>query len=171
MRKAVKRDLLLDNKIEFSKYKIGEEAIYSFLILWNANTFSFINKSVYDYVNRAGSQSDLQMDDPWGEVALALKKKVAEMELYTKYANTVNAFIIMATIVSLDKMSLKYEYRTYRKLAKERIQNLRKNIDLQYSIDFSSLDKKAIILYPFVKMKWIMPIYIISRLRRFFRKK
>lgn len=171
VRKAVKKYLLLENKIGFSKHKIGEEAIYSFLILWNAESFSFINGSVYDYVNREGSQSDFQMDDPWGEVALALKKKIVEMDLYTKYANTINAFIITAAIVSLDKMALKYEYRAYRKLAKERIRNLRKNIDLQHSIDFYSLDKKAIALYPFLKMGWITPVYIISRLRRLCRKR
>lgn len=171
VRKAVKKDLLLDNKIGFSKHKIGEEAIYSFLILWNAETFSFINGSVYDYVNRVGSQSGFQMDDPWGEVALALKKKIIEMDLYTKYANTINAFIITAAIVSLNKMALKYEYRDYRKLAKKRIQNLRQNVDLQYPIDFHSLDEKAIIVYPFLKMGWIAPVYIISRLRRGWRKR
>lgn len=171
VRKAVKRELLLNNKIGFSKDKIGEEAIYSFLILWNAESFSFINGAVYDYVNRVGSQSDFQMDDPWGEVALALKRKIMEMNLYTKYANTINAFIITAAIVSLDKMALKYEYRDYRKIAKERIRYLCKNIDLQYSIDFHSLDKKAIALYPFFKLGWVTPVYIISHLRRFGRNR
>lgn len=112
VRKAVKRDLLINNKIGYSQHKIGEEAIYSFLILWNANSFSFINGAVYDYVNRVGSRSDLPMDDPWGEVALALKK-IVEMGLYTIYANTINAFIVKAGAVSLDKMALKYDFRTY----------------------------------------------------------
>lgn len=160
---------MINNKIGYSKHKIGEEAIYSFLILWNANSFSFINRSVYDYVNRIGSQSDLPMDDPWGEVALALKKKIVGMDLYTIYANTINAFIITAGAVSLDKMALKYDFRTYRKLAKDKIQSLRKNIDSKYSIDFRSLDKKAIALYPLLKMGWISPIYAISRLRRICR--
>lgn len=170
VRKAVKRDLLLNNKIIFSKHKIGEEATYSFLVLWYAKSFTFIDRSLYDYVNRKGSQSDFQMDDPWGEVAISLKKKITEMGLYVKFANTINAFIITAGIVSLDKMSLKYRFRTYRKLAKERIENLNDNLDLEHSIDFLSLDKKAILIYPFLKMGWISIIYIVSRLRSFCRK-
>lgn len=171
VRKAVKRKLLLNNGIGFSKYQIGEEAIYSFLVLWNANSYSFINGPVYEYVNREGSQSDFQMDDPWGEVTYALRQKIMEMGLYKNYANTINAFLITAAIVSLDKIALKYKYWTYRKLARKRIRELNKNIDLRYSIDFSSLDKKAVALYPLLKVRGISLIYMISRLRRTFRKK
>lgn len=171
VRKAVRRELLINNEIKFSKHKIGEEAIYSFLILWNAKSFSFINGSMYDYVNREGSQSDLQMDDPWGGVALALKEKIIEMKLYQQYADTINAFILTAAIVSLDKMALKYEYINYRKLAKDRIKKYREDMDLNYPIDYKSLDKKAFILYPILKNGWVMPIYIISHLRKTFRNK
>ena len=164
-RKAVKKEFLLNNKIRFSEHKIGEEAIYSFLILWRARSFSFIKGSVYEYVNRAGSQSDLPMDDPWGEVALALKKKILEMDLYKLYADTINAFITTAAIVSLDKMAIKYKYRVYLRLAKNRIRVFQKTIDLQYQIDFHNLDKKAIALYPFLKMRCVTPIFFISRLR------
>lgn len=171
VRKAVKRDLLLDNKIEFSKHKIGEEALYSFLVLWNAKSFSFIDRAVYTYVKHAESQSSTQMDDPWGKVALSLKKRIIEMDLYSNYGNTLNAFIITAAAISLDRMALRYDYCSYRKLAKNRIQNLRKEIDSRYSIDFYSLDKKVIFLYPFLKVGWITPVYIISRLRRVCGKK
>lgn len=168
-RKAVKKDLLLNNKIGFSKHKIGEEAIYSFLVLWNAKSFSFIDGSVYEYVNRVGSQSDLPMDDPWGDVVLSIKKKIMEMGLYMSYADTINAFTVMAATVSLDKMASKYDIRTYKKLAKEKMQTFYNNIDLQYSIDFRNLDKKAIALYPLLKMGWITPIYFISHLRKLCR--
>lgn len=163
--------MLVRNKILYSEHKIGEEAIYSFLVLMNANSFSFINESVYDYVNREGSQSDLPMDDPWGSVALALKEKITTMNLYQEYANTINAFIITAAVVSLDKMALKYKYSCYRKNAQKKICEYRQNIDLQYSVDFKSMDKKALIVYPLVKIGWVTPLYLISRLRRVCRKK
>lgn len=171
VRKAVKKDLLLNKRIRFSEHKIGEEAIYSFLILYNAESFSFIDKPVYEYVNRVGSQSDLSLDDPWGEIVTALKKKIIELDSYSVYANTINAFMMTAAIVSLDKMALKYEYHAFKKLARIRIQKLNKDIDIKYRIDFHSLDKKVIILYPLLKVGWIMPIYIISRLRRIFRNR
>lgn len=168
-RKAVKKELLLDNRVRFSNHKIGEEAIYSFQILWNAKSYSFIKGSVYEYVNRAGSQSNFQMDDPWGGAALALKEKIIEMDLYSSYANTINAFMITAAAVSLDKMAAIHEYQVYRKLARERIQALQDNMDIQFPVDYHSLDKKALAIYPFLKMKLVTPVYLISRLRRLSR--
>lgn len=161
---------MLTHKIEFSAHKIGEESIYSFLILWNANSFSFIDGSLYDYVNRSGSQSDYKMDDPWGDVATTLKKKITEIGLYSRFANTINAFEITATIVSLDRMALKYHYGIYSKLAKDRLIKLSKDIDDKYSIDYSNMNSKAIFLYPLIKMKLTTVIFVISRFRRMFRK-
>lgn len=169
MRKAVKTSLLLENKIEFSDYKVGEEAIYSFLVLWKSKSFSFINKPVYEYLNRVGSQSDLPMSDSWGMVALALKEKIIEMNLYPIYANTVNAFIVMSTIISLNKMTEKKTLKEYLTLAKTRGEKFRKDIDLKYPIDFQNLDKRALILYPFLKLRWFVPIYYISYFRKLFR--
>ena len=169
MRKAVKRIFLLDKNIQFSNNKIGEEALYSFLILWNAKSFSFIVGPVYSYVNRRGSQSDIPMDDPWGDISLAMKNKLLEMNLYSCYADTLNAFILTATIVSLSKMAIKYKYWKFLNFSKKRLAVMNQNIDRQYSFDFGSMDKKAILLYPFLKIGWIFPIYLISRIRRSFR--
>lgn len=169
VRKAVKRKLLLDNNIGFSDHKIGEEAIYSFLILLNAKTFSFLNKTVYEYINRKDSQSALPMDNPWGEVFSALREKIIEINLYQVYADTLNACETTAALIALDKMALKYEYQTYKELAKKTFINWKNNIDIQYGTDFHSLSKKAIILYPFLKFGWYTPIYIISHIRNFFR--
>ena len=171
VRKAVRTELLVNNRIRFSKHKIGEEAIYSFLVLHKARSFSFIDSPVYYYVNREGSQSDLKVDDPWGCVALALKKKIIELNLYQQYADTINAFIMTAAIVSLDKMACKYNYWSYRSLAKEKVHCKRNEIDSRYSVDKSSMDKKARIIYPFLKVGWVTPIYLMSRLRRLGRKK
>lgn len=110
------------------------------------------------------------MDDPWGGVALALKKKIIEMDLYSNYADTVNAFMIAAAAVSLDKMAAIHKYQVYRKLAKERIKALQTQLDLMYPIDYRGLDKKAVAIYPFLKMKLVTPVYIISCLRRMSRK-
>lgn len=164
VRKAIKTSLLLNNSIRFAEFKIGEEAVYSFLILLNAKSFSFIRKPVYEYVNREGSQSCIPMDDPWGEVTIALKEKILELNLYDDYANTLNAFITTAAIVSLNNMAQKYEYRYFRKQAKTCLEKYKASIDIKYRIDYRSLKYKALILYPFLKMRWVTPIYIISYL-------
>ena len=76
VRKAVKRELLEKHNIRYSDHKIGEEAIFSFFIMYYAASFSFIEGPVYTYINRKGSQSDFKMDDPWGNVAELLKKQI-----------------------------------------------------------------------------------------------
>lgn len=145
VRKAVRTELLLKNQIGFTEHKVGEEAIYSFLLMYYAKSFSFINGAVYEYVNRAGSQSDTRDDDPWGSVATALKERIMQMGLYEQYADTVNAFIATATIVSLDKMAGKYTGAEYRRRAKERVRRYRSEVDRNFSVDTKHMDTKAII--------------------------
>ena len=171
VRKAVKRELLNRNGIEFTEHKVGEEAIYSFLLIYYAINFSFIEGTVYEYVNRAGSQSDTKDDDPWGSVAITLKEKVRKMGLYEQYADTINAFLATATIVALDKMAGKYSGKDYRTIANERIDKFNSQLDEKYSVDMKHMPNKAKILYPFLCMKMTGVIGIASRLKRMSRSR
>ena len=166
VRKAVKHSLLLKNKIGFTEHKVGEEAIYTFLLMHYAKSFSFIKGVVYEYVTRAGSQSDTKDDDPWGGAAAALKEKAMQLGLYEQYADTVNAFIATAAIVSLDKMTGKYTGTEYRQKAKERVQRYHREVDKNYPIDTKHMDTKAKLMYPFLKTGLIMPIRIASCMKR-----
>ena len=165
-RKAVKTELLLKNEIRFSEHKVGEEAIYSFLLMHYAKSFSFITGSVYEYVNRKGSQSNTKYDDPWGNVVNTLKEKIKQMGLYEKYADTINAFCATATIVSLDKVAGNYSYVDYRERAKERVEQYKRELDNEYPIDTDHMPIKAKILLPFLKMEWLTLIYVISSINR-----
>ena len=166
VRKAVKSELLLKNRIGFTEHKVGEEAIYSFLLMHYAKSFSFIKGSVYEYVKRAGSQSDTKDDDPWGSVATPLKEKTMQMGLYEQYAGTINAFIATATIVSLDKMTGKYTGSDFRRKAKERVRRYHSEVDKNFQVDIKHMDTKARLMYPFLKIGWTMPIYIASCMKR-----
>ena len=68
VRKAVKLSLLNDNNIRYSDCRIGEEAIYSFLLLNYAETVGFIDKPMYTYILRDNSLSQSIDSDPWGEL-------------------------------------------------------------------------------------------------------
>ena len=59
MRKALKISLLRNNYIEYTKHKIGEEALYSFQALWYAKTIAFIEKPLYNYVQRGDNLYNL----------------------------------------------------------------------------------------------------------------
>ena len=109
MRKAVSLKLLRDNNIGFTSHSVGEEALYSFRVLHAAASMSFIDKKpVYFYVNHEGSQSKLRIADPLGEVVSCLRNYLLEQGLYRKYADTVNAFNLTSTLISLDRIEWMY---------------------------------------------------------------
>lgn len=165
VRKAVKRSLLKANNIRFSEHKIGEEAVYSFMVLYYAKSYSFIKGCVYKYVNRPDSQSSLMIEDPWGPVAERLKDVCKEISVYDNYADTINSFFYTALIVSLDKMALKYSFNKFRKLAKERVEKYNRDIDREFGFDLSSISYKAKLMLPFFCSQLFYVIYFVSLFR------
>lgn len=75
------------------------------------------------------------MDDPWGEVALALREKVKEQGDYEKYGDTVNAFIEAAAIVSVYKMAKQYPMTVFMHKADHRWQQMQSQMDGQKATD------------------------------------
>lgn len=165
VRKAVKRELLENHGIRYSDLKVGEEAIYSFQLLYYAESISFIENAVYNYEVHAGSLSQAVQDDPWGPVAIALREKVKTMGCYEDYANTLNTFIITASIVSLSKMALSLRFRNFEKKSKQRMKIAYSLVDSRYGIDFRNMNNKAKLLYPCIKTRQYWAVYIIARLR------
>ena len=166
VRKAVKTSLLINNKIRFSGHVIGEEAIYSFLVLYHARTISCLKGVEYYYFDRPGSQSNLKILDPWGKVAISLKNKINEMGLYDCYANTINAFITTSAIVSLDRIASSCSGESYRKLAKKRIRKYYLDFDNKVAVDFANMSHKCILLYPLLKLRALFTFYIVSKIHK-----
>lgn len=55
------------------------------------------------------------MDDPWGPVVDEMKEYLIINGLYDEYANTLNAFNLTATVVSLDRIQQMYRGTIKRK--------------------------------------------------------
>ena len=170
VRKVVKRELLLENGIAYTNHKIGEEAVFSFLALYYANTIAFIKGPVYTYINREGSQSDYKIDNPWGPVAIVLRNKVKELGIYDEFADTINSFLITAEVVALDRIASTNRYTLYRKKAKEFIKEFDKQMDKTKRIDYKSMSKKVLLLYPLLRTKAFFLIYIASKVKRLLKK-
>lgn len=162
VRKAVKTSFLKSNNIKYTEHKIGEEAVYSFLLLFYAESFSFIKGAVYNYVNRNGSQSDRVDDDPWGNVALALRNKIVDIGVYEKYADTINSFICTAALVSLQRIALYYTGEEYTEKANERFDRYHEDLDKEYTIDFKHMPVKAKLLYPLLLVRGLRALHHIS---------
>lgn len=90
---------------------------------------------MYHYLQHGDSLSNSVVDDPWGEVALALREKALEVGDYPEYGDTINAFIETAAIVSIYKMAQHYPYNIFRQKAKERWSQIQTQIDKNVPID------------------------------------
>ena len=169
VRKAVKRDLLYKNNIKYSEHKVGEEAIYSFLLLYYAKEISFIEEAVYNYEVHSNSLSQSYQKDPWGAVSLALRDKVKELGCYDEYADTLNSFIVTATIVSLSKVAQNERYVDYLKYAKSKKMQMDNLIDTEQKIDYAHMKTKAKILFHFVRNRLYTIVFLICKIAKIMR--
>lgn len=138
VRKCVKRELLCNNEIRYSSSVVGEEAIYSYLLLRYARSIGFIEKTVYHYCQHEDSLSHIGNEDPWGDVAMAMKHQVTAIGDYSIYGNTVNGFIEVAAIVSIYKMALLNSQKIFSKKAVERWAKMISQKDVDIPTDRSN---------------------------------
>ena len=163
VRKAVKRKIIDTNNIRYSDHKVGEEALFTYSSVFNSKTIGFIEKPVYFYIQRADSLSHAKIDDPWGEVALALKTKTKENGSYIKYANTINAFLLTAAAVSSDRLAMNYSREVYNNKMNILYASLVANIDKDFPIDYRHMSMKAIVLGKLLLEKHFKLIWLISK--------
>jgi len=167
VRKAVSLRLLREYGIQYSNLSIGEEALFSFRTLVAADSIDFLDeKPVYMYVNHEGSQSKLMVDDPWGGTVKVMKEYLIKANMYEKYANTLNALNVVATIVSIDKITGLYRGKGRMKRINCRMNEFLELNDKEYEVDIKSMSGKAMVLYPFLWAKCIYPIVLCSIIRR-----
>lgn len=167
VRKAVRKSILTDNNIHYTDHKVGEEALYSFRVVYAAESVAFLDeKPVYYYVNHEGSQSKTVMEDPWGEVVTTIANYLKTNGLYKDFADTVNAFAITAMVVSIDKINILYKKNTKKKLLKNRIEKFKRDYDYSANTDLNSMSVKAKIFVPFIKRGLIWPVVISSNLKK-----
>lgn len=164
VRKAVKANVILNNNILYSSHMVGEESIYSFMVLYFSSSVGFISHPLYNYIIHNDSLSHSQLDDPWGEVAINLRGKLLSLDLYDKFAKTLNAFLLVSMAASLFRMSLKYNGKVFKQKAIQRCKNANEEIDKKYNVDYKSIALKPKIVIFLAKMKMYGFIRLLSRL-------
>lgn len=163
-RKASKASLIIDNDILYSNHKVGEEAIFSFKLLYFANTVSFIDETVYSYYIHEGSLSSTRMDDPWGKVVDNLKEEILRLGCYPEFATTLNSFYVSAVAVSLVRIAKFYSGTEYKKKAVDRIENYLSSVDKSVRIDKKFLNFKVRLFSVLINVKSLFLIKLASKL-------
>lgn len=162
----MKTTVLKSNNIKYSEHKVGEETVYSFQSLWFSNSIAFIESPVYNYVQRANSQSNLKLDDPWGGSAITLKAKMIEMRLYDQFANTVNAFFLTAAAVSANCLAQNYSWSDYLQKIKACRARLDRNLDISYPIDKANMSMKAKFVGWLLQHSFYLIIWMLANARK-----
>ncbi len=165
VRKSVKLILLKEYNIKYTNHKIGEEALYSFEILYYAKSIGFIEYPLYNYVQRFDSLSHSKVDDPWGGAAITIKEKIIELGIYEKYANTVNAFLLSAAAASSKCIACNYSFSEYLNKIQECRNSVMKNLDLSYKLDKKNMNIKARLIGNLLLKRQYLAIWILAKIR------
>jgi glycosyltransferase involved in cell wall biosynthesis len=163
VRKVVKTSVILENDIKYTNDVVGEEALYSFKVLYYSEKITFLNKPYYHYINHPGSQSKKGHLDPWGGVCESIGKYLEGIGKLSEYQKTLNSFGFTALVVSIYRISQTYKFSEATQLSKDAL----KRFEDKYSfdLDISSLEKRAKYLFPFARIGLVFPIVLLAKLK------
>lgn len=161
VRKVVKTSIIKNNNIIYSDDMVGEEALFSFKVIYNSERIDFISKPYYHYINYPNSQSKKGDENPWGGVCKNIEKYLLDNDLLQKYRNTINSFAFTSCVISIYRICQKYNFKEAIYRVKDTINYFEYNYG--YDIDFDSLEKRVIAMLPLVKHKLINIIVFIAK--------
>lgn len=162
-RKAVKTKLILDNYIRYSNDIVGEEALFSFRILYHAKKVSFIDKPYYHYVNYPNSQSKKGNDDPYGNICKNIERHIMGIGEYDAYKATICSFAYTSFILNVYKVTQNYNFSNARKLSN--LAFIQYKNDYGFNLELDSLEIRTRCMLPFSRMNLVLPIVIIAKIK------
>lgn len=167
-RKAAKIDLLNKYRITFSNQHIGEEAQYSFKLLYYASSIGYIHHPVYNHIIRIGSLSQSHDEDPWGGLVPLFIEDVNIYELLEKneYLDALNLLNFRALIICLERLAARYPYREYKAKAKTRLKIYKKYIIKGVGYDSKQIGMKTKLLYKILQFNNSSLLYFYNKLKR-----
>lgn len=162
-RKVIKANIIKDNGIEYSRDTVGEEALFSFRVFYHASKIGFLSKPVLHYVDYPTSQSKKGNDDPWGTVVTKLDDYVKNNIGKNAYIREINSFAYTALVVSLYRIGVNHRFKEAIQLSKIQIKKVGENY--LYDCNKMSLEARVKMLLPFVRMRFVLPIVLFSKLK------
>lgn len=167
-RKAIRTSLIRDNQIEYSRDPVGEEALYSFRLLYLAQSLSFLEKPYYHYLNHPNSQSKKPDDDPYGNVLLKLRNYLTENDLLKEYQKTLRSFAFTSLIVSIYRLVMNHPLRDA--IRESRIGFRKFRSQYGFDLDKDSLETRVRLMIPLARFHLVTPIIWIAKIKLSLRK-
>ena len=164
--KVIKKDIV--KKSSFTKLKVGEEALFSFNVLYCSSKIKFIDKPLYHYVHNDNGQHSKGGLDPWGPVVAAMKKHLIAINEYSKYEKVVNSFALKSFAISIYRCASKLNYS-------QAVVKIKENYSLYKKMyDFNNIDRRfinifAILMFYLIKFKLYIVVIFASKIRSFLK--
>lgn len=167
-RKLVKASLLIDNDIRYSNDTVGEEAVYSFKVLSASKKISFIDRTLYHYINHPDSQSKKGGEDPLGKVCVKMMEYLKEIGLYEHYKTTICSLGFTALIVSIYRIVQYNKFIDALEKSRAALEEYKNNYG--FYLDKDSLEWRTRSILPLAKNNMVLPIVIIAKLKALIRR-
>lgn len=169
VRKVVRTSLIKDNNIRYATcITVGEESVYSFKVLEKALNIAFQTQSLYHYVDNSNSLTSNDVANNSLSVYDYMTDYLRNNGIAGVYASTIKAMAIttvaIASNVVFNNKGLINGYSDVKSLLKKY-----KN-EMTGKVDCDSLDKRVLLLMPWLRNGFVFPIWIANRLQHFIKK-
>lgn len=163
-RKVIKAEIIKENKLEYSRDAVGEEALFSFRAFYCAERIGFLGKPVLHYVDYPASQSKKGNDDPWGGVVARLRKYLSDNGLLEQYSRQVNSFAYTALAVSVYRIANNYPCGEAIALIREQIKTVKQ--DYRYDCDPACMETRVKLLMPCIRLNAVLPLTLAAKAKK-----
>ena len=169
--KIYKRDILVDNKLEFKEKVWYEDLAFTLKAIMNANTFTFVNEPLYDYLIREGStmnnsnvEKNLEILDAFDDILSYINYNKKEQYL-TQIEFLAIEHIYISTIVRILRTNADKNVKkeTINKLIIYMCKNFPNYKNNKY---ISTLPKNRKIIYKLLNIKMYSLINFIFKIRK-----
>ena len=161
VRKAIRRSIVVETGAKYAtNIRVGEESIYSFLILNSSSIISFQPKAIYHYVENSASLTSNDKIEQQKDVFDFIRENIESMHKYYEYEDTISALAITAIITGVNLLSKgKFSFTQYKttKLYAEYYEKFISN-----RIDKDSLDIRVRRCLPLIKCRFYFLLYIMA---------
>lgn len=163
VRKAASRDLVEREHLRYSEDTVGEEAIFSFELLRNANNVVFIEKPLYHYVNHPGSQSK----NPNGTWEVTLKKMEEHLKakgIMEEYSDALASFAFVVLVLWLLRFAKQNSLLKTFKLSSFKINKFKQHFNDIQVIRYTR--KEIAIIYKLLQYRLTLIIVLAAKVYR-----
>lgn len=169
VRKVVRRRIVLETGARYAtSIKVGEESIYSFLILNASNVISFQPKAIYHYVETSTSLTSNDDISLQKSVFDFIRNHLDDQRYNGKYSNTLASLAVTAILTGINIVSKKSLSYSQYKYAKKYVKYYEQFVN--GDIDKLALENRVKICLPLIQLRLYMLLYIISYVKNLIHK-